>query len=422
MLSCVLAACGDEARPPSSAASPTPATTPAADDAGTADAGADAPAEAGASTPPVPVAVAAGATHSCALVKYGSSESAVYCWGDNALGQLGNPGTGIVKSSLPAGAGPMLALASHGGGNTTCTVDAQSSVWCWGANDRGQAGAIASASAPPSRVSVGGVPLNTNLLAVGARHGCVTRDASDGSSIACWGDNSKCQLGLTDDLGACVPDIMSEPSVGNELGTARNPSMIAPGLDFTCSLSGEDAKVRCWGANDQGQCAQAPAERLITPVEVGTADAVVAGSMFACSVMSNVGRCWGSNQSHAVSDDAAQTIDAPFDSFPGVSIATIAAGSTSVCAVDTNGKVHCRGTLPGNPATALAVVDGVEAVSAATVGAGHVCVIGRRPGAAASSFPEVLCWGSNTSGQSDPARAGSAPVITPTVIALPARP
>jgi alpha-tubulin suppressor-like RCC1 family protein len=97
--------------------------------------------------------IAVGANHACALT---SGESpAVQCWGDNTYGQLGigtmptgmpvqrQSATGSGYESLP-NVGTLAA-----GGNTTCTIRlTDTRVWCWGANDSGQAGQPPSASVP----------------------------------------------------------------------------------------------------------------------------------------------------------------------------------------------------------------------------------------------------------------------------------
>jgi alpha-tubulin suppressor-like RCC1 family protein len=108
--------------------------------------------DAGASSPN-PVAslagvssIAAGTNHACALDEAG----VVSCWGDNSSGQLGPNGPAIALGSSalaatisPLGTGaPSIAIAA--GGNSACAMvldpTGTYSVWCWGANERGQLG------------------------------------------------------------------------------------------------------------------------------------------------------------------------------------------------------------------------------------------------------------------------------------------
>jgi len=84
-------------------------------------------------------AVALGGSHTCAL-----ADGAVYCWGDNSLGQIGD-GTNTQRTSPVAvttsGAlnGKTIKAISAGGGHT-CAIATDNSAHCWGYNDNSQLG------------------------------------------------------------------------------------------------------------------------------------------------------------------------------------------------------------------------------------------------------------------------------------------
>jgi len=104
-----------------------------------------------------PTAIAMGDAHACAAMSDGS----VWCWGDDARGQLGQGAGGAALSATPrkvqkvlSGAQSALARVEHlaAGGGTNCAILwADTNVWCWGANDRGQAGQPPSAAVTEAR-------------------------------------------------------------------------------------------------------------------------------------------------------------------------------------------------------------------------------------------------------------------------------
>jgi len=83
--------------------------------------------------------IAAGKTHTCAVATDGS----VWCWGDNSNGKFGSSST--VSSSVPVrGAqipGQALTFASVTAGEVlSCGITTAKAVYCWGNNDYGQLG------------------------------------------------------------------------------------------------------------------------------------------------------------------------------------------------------------------------------------------------------------------------------------------
>ena len=84
--------------------------------------------------------VATGTSHSCAL----TIDGAVYCWGTNLNGQLGDNTTTqrrtpVAVTGLGTGAG---ATALVSGINHSCVVTSAGAVQCWGLNTNGQLGDI----------------------------------------------------------------------------------------------------------------------------------------------------------------------------------------------------------------------------------------------------------------------------------------
>ena len=132
-------------------------------------------------------AIAPGWDHTCALLSNGS----VQCWGANNYGQLGN-GASISGSSVPVAVSSLSgAVAVAAGSSHTCALLSEGSIACWGMNAQGELGnGTTTDSATP--VTVSGV---TGAKAIAAAHGDHTCALLSDGSITCWGDNSYGQLG-----------------------------------------------------------------------------------------------------------------------------------------------------------------------------------------------------------------------------------
>jgi hypothetical protein len=75
-----------------------------------------------------------GLAHTCAITE----EGALYCWGANDRGQLGD-GTRD-DSAVPRRVPFVFPTQVSAGGGHTCAIDAAGGLWCWGDNTYGQLG------------------------------------------------------------------------------------------------------------------------------------------------------------------------------------------------------------------------------------------------------------------------------------------
>ena len=136
-------------------------------------------------------AIAAGAEHTCAA----TSDGAVYCWGDNG-GDLGNNSTtesnvpvqvvGVGGDGLLSGVKGIVAGVDY-----TCALTTDGAVYCWGDNSSGQLGnnSTESSTVPVQVVGVGGDGLLSGITAISAGGDFACALTTDGA-VYCWGSKN----------------------------------------------------------------------------------------------------------------------------------------------------------------------------------------------------------------------------------------
>lgn len=141
--------------------------------------------------------VSAGASHACG-VRVGGS---VWCWGDNSSGQLGLPASQAFVETpqrVPFADETSVWTSVVVGKRHSCALTQQGSLWCWGANAVGQLGQGVASEGASLPVAVD--PQRRWLrVAAGEQHMCA--EAADGT-LWCWGDGSLGQTGLSAPLTA----------------------------------------------------------------------------------------------------------------------------------------------------------------------------------------------------------------------------
>jgi len=139
--------------------------------------------------------IAAGDNFSCARVS-----DQVNCWGDNALGQLGD-GMGVdsitpVVVLLPAS--PIVDLSAHG--NVACAQLGTGEVYCWGDNTGNKLQFVGEtkndlfATTPVilDLLDEASMPITIDEVVFGSGHACVLSDTHE---LFCWGLNAQGQVG-----------------------------------------------------------------------------------------------------------------------------------------------------------------------------------------------------------------------------------
>jgi alpha-tubulin suppressor-like RCC1 family protein len=216
----------------------------------------DAPVLSATSVRPYPYApargVTVGALHACALLADGT----VACWGDGSVGQLGD-GTATFRASrgIVAELTDVVEIDA-GGGFTTCARRADGRLRCWGENALGQIGdgttvrrdATETVSAIASAFDV----------AVGLNHACAV--LADGS-VQCWGSNASGALGdgtlLDSPEPIEVPGL--PPAKAVVVGDAHTCALLADG---TARCWGENGSGQLGDGTFVDRATPAPVEAL----------------------------------------------------------------------------------------------------------------------------------------------------------------
>jgi uncharacterized delta-60 repeat protein len=181
---------------------------------------------------------AIGELHACAV-----AGGTLYCWGENANGQLGDGTT--TSSPLPvivSGVPSVSALAL--GESHSCALTSAGEVYCWGANDSGQLGNNNLVFASPTPAQVAGLFGDTVAIAAGGDNTCALRA---GGSVYCWGANYSGQIG--NNLGYIgITDPVAEPT---EMIGITGATAISVGAEHVCALV-TGGQLRCAGWNGDG--------------------------------------------------------------------------------------------------------------------------------------------------------------------------
>jgi len=239
------------------------------------------------------VAISAGGSHTCALLKGGQVE----CWGNNGWGQLGN-------GSLTNSSSPVLAIsgasAVAAGYEFTCAV-VSGNVWCWGINDEEQLGMTPVGCGSngqycvESPMQVSGVSGATGIAA-GFYHACALLS---GGTVKCWGDDAYGQLGYTTSSTCSTAQASGDAcqTVPQAVTGLNGASAIVAGAVHTCAVLSSGA-LECWGQNEYGQLGvgSTPPLDSTSPVAPNLSNVVqvAAGTESTCALLTTgVVDCWG---------------------------------------------------------------------------------------------------------------------------------
>jgi alpha-tubulin suppressor-like RCC1 family protein len=313
---------------------------------------------------------ATGWNHACAI----KSDDSVWCWGKNYSGEvsvLGNYSPGEVISSPRAiGVDPnafasvvtgekgTFVLGGDGsvrwggecqdsacnigntqgwahlslGGNLSCGVRTDRSLWCWGANQYGGAGVDPQVENPVPSATRIGVANDWDRVEAYYLFACATNTSG---AAYCWGRNNLGSLGTGD---AKAPDSYDPVAVAGGLAFDR----IDVGGDFACGLT-SDALLYCWGDNRTGALGVGVGDILTPVAQAGPTDAAAIARYHGCRITSGQLWCWGDNGSGRLGDGTIVDRHQPVRIGLDEDWRDVTVGLDHTCATRTDRSLWCWG-------------------------------------------------------------------------------
>jgi alpha-tubulin suppressor-like RCC1 family protein len=221
----------------------------------------------------VVVALAKGKSHSLAL----GGDGTLAAWGYNSYGQLGNGGstnrsvpTAVTTSSGVLAGKSVTAIAA--GQYHSLALCADGTLATWGYNNYGQLGngTTTNSSMPVAVTTTTGVLAGKTVVAIAAGNQHSLALCADGT-LAAWGYNGVGSLGNGSSTNSSVP--VAVTATGALAG--KTPVAIAVGDNHNLALCSNGTMV-AWGYNLSGQLGDGSTNNSYAPVNV-TATGVLAG-------------------------------------------------------------------------------------------------------------------------------------------------
>lgn len=298
--------------------------------------------------------ISTGGNHACAIRTGG----AVWCWGDNAQGQVGNnlatDATSAVRV-IDANDQPLTGITMvRAHRYNTCALGAGGAVWCWGRNTDGQVGDGTTSAgvrratpvliAPAGAAFTGAVEISVNDQSACAR--------KQDNSVWCWGRNT----------AGAVGDGTTMPRPNPALVTGGDTATMIDGgvLERSCMVR-SDNTVACWGQAwrsrlgngftnyDPMQTFVSSPTTVITtrggPALAGVSKIALGGATCALMLDTSV-QCWGDNMHGSTGAGIGSPFPVPVvhaDGTPLTGIDRLSAGFSHACAHRSVGGWLCWG-------------------------------------------------------------------------------
>jgi alpha-tubulin suppressor-like RCC1 family protein len=275
------------------------------------------------------VAVAAGAFHSLALDQQGQ----VWGWGLNLAGQV-EPGASVKQYFAPVLVAGLSNVHSISAGEAhSLALKNDGTVWTWGSNSSGQLGN----GTTDSKKGLAQVQGLQQIVAASAGSGHSLAASSDGTVWA-WGKNSYGQIGD----GTTGSRKLTPVRVAGMSGALS----VSAGYDFSVAADRE-GKVWAWGRNVYGQLGDGTAITRRSAVAVknlGGITQVVSGKVHTVALAKDGTLwAWGSNDLGQLGDGTTTDRSVPVQVKSIQDVVGIAAGPSTTLAIDRRGRIWVWG-------------------------------------------------------------------------------
>lgn len=337
--------------------------------------------------------LALGGATSCALDR----DMTLRCWGANDVGQASPASQDSELATPTVVAGAWLSVAV--GATRTCAIDSEHGVHCWGA---------------PSPTLDG----QWRVIAVGDAIAC---GIANDRTLWCWDDTDVSQVDGTphwrslstsgstlcaisdDHRGWCIDD---QRGLSQRDGSWERLSESA---SHGCGIT-SGGELLCWGANEFGQLGNGGFAASTVPVAItatGPWRDVAVGDGFSCGQRADRSVvCWGDNRLGQLAVDAPLQQPSPLEALPVADLVRL--GAAHACA-DVDGATLCTGAAArgqlgdgagGSALTPVNIGSGWNVRTVGSAGAGNTC---------ATRGTSLMCWG-DTSDLQNYARPSERPL------------
>lgn len=280
--------------------------------------------------------------YACAI----TAEQDTYCWGHAFQGRLGT-GQGTGTQSTPTKVQGNHLFETLGlGRSTTCAINNQNELYCWGS------GSLIPLQTNPGNILTPLLVNNTNNWTgtdLNQYAGCALDSLGD---AYCWGSRFRTSTGLQ----STSQDVRIPTKQNTNLKYQKiklNSKIGTTNYEIGCALTTND-EIACWGDNTDGKLgrntfATLSSEDRRTPTLVTTTQEfkyLSTGAGHVCAInMADDAYCWGKNTEGQLGDGTFTSKAVPTKVDTTLKFKQISAGEDYTCAVTLDSQVYCWGAI-----------------------------------------------------------------------------